>query len=108
MTPNFQCNSCGKCCLEGAAELQAVEEDIAYWERNAPELLQYVTLHGEPGARTGDLWRTKKTTPRCKWIKKYPGRDKYYCRIYDHRPQVCRRYPISKEHGLFTGCEGYS
>lgn len=107
--PNFHCTGCGKCCLEGASRLQAVESDIAMWEERAPHLLQYVVIAGEPGDRTGDIWtgpQSAKDTTRCRWIKKYPGREQYYCRIYEVRPQVCRRYPTSLEHALYTDCPG--
>ncbi|MBL6932180.1 MAG: YkgJ family cysteine cluster protein [Rhodospirillales bacterium] len=107
--PGFECTSCGKCCLEGASQLQAVESDIEMWEKNAPHLLAYVTIHGKTGQRTADLWLSfsaRKQTTRCKWIRKFPGREQYYCRIYQWRPQVCRRYPISLEHARFTDCPG--
>ena len=85
----FQCTSCGKCCLEGASTLQAVEADIAMWEAHAPHLLKFGTIHGTAGQRTGDLW---------------PGREAWYSRIYEWRPQVCQRYPTSFEHARFTDC----
>jgi hypothetical protein len=49
----FQCTSCGKCCLEGASQLPVVESDIALWEVEAPHILEFVTIRGEPGQRTG-------------------------------------------------------
>ncbi len=105
----FKCTSCGKCCLEGASQLQANEADIALWQEHAPHLLEFVTIHGDAGRRTGDLWigaRSKKPSTRCRWIKKYPRRNEYYCRIYDWRPTVCRRYPTSIDHARLTDCPG--
>jgi Fe-S-cluster containining protein len=107
--PGFQCISCGKCCTEGASRLQADEDDIALWLNKAPHVMDYVIVHGQQGKRSGDLWIspiTGKDTTRCPWIRKFPGRNKYYCRIYDLRPKVCRRYPTSLEHALFTDCPG--
>ncbi len=107
--PGFQCTNCGKCCLEGASQLQANEDDIVLWEEHAPQLLDFVTIRGEPDMRTGNLWpgqNAQKPTRRCRWIKKFPGRDEYYCRIYEWRPTVCRNYPTSLEHARFTDCPG--
>ena len=107
---DFQCTSCGKCCLEGASQLPVIESDIALWEAEAPHILEFVKMSGEPGQRTGfhgEKFTSQKKTTRCKWIKKYPNRDAYYCRIYEYRPQVCRDYPISFEHADFTGCPGF-
>lgn len=106
----FNCTGCGKCCLEGAGALPVVEEDIARWEEQAPHVLKSVTWQGKAGARQGihaGSTVTGRETTRCPWIKKYPGRPQYYCRIYETRPQVCRTYPTSREHALYTDCEGY-
>ncbi|MEX2616535.1 MAG: YkgJ family cysteine cluster protein [Alphaproteobacteria bacterium] len=106
----FTCTGCGKCCLEGAGWLPLAEADIARFEAQAPHVLKYVTWRGEPGARRGSLSRTVVTgreTTRCPFVRKRCDRGQYYCRIYDSRPQVCRRYPTSRDHALYTGCEGY-
>ncbi|NKB58573.1 MAG: hypothetical protein GKS00_19765 [Alphaproteobacteria bacterium] len=105
----FRCTACGKCCLEGAGWLPLVEEDIARLEAQAPQVLKFVTWEGEPGARQGSLSSTIVTgreTTRCPFVRKRRGRAEYDCRIYEVRPQVCRRYPTSPEHALYTGCEG--
>ena len=106
----FTCNGCGKCCLEGAGWLPLVEADITLFEEQAPHVLQYVTWQGDPGARQGSLSRTVVTgreTTRCPFVRKLRGRAQYTCGIYDVRPTVCRRYPTSRDHALYTGCEGY-
>jgi len=103
--PGFRCTDCGKCCLEGAGILPVVEADIALWEAHAPQVLDYVKIAGPAGERSGEMGKANKST-RCLWIKKFPGRDQYYCRIYQWRPQVCRRYPTSLEHARLTDCPG--
>jgi len=104
--PGFACTSCGKCCLEGAGQLPVVEADIALWQDHAPHVLEYVTIEGTDGQRTGQMSSGKGST-RCQWIKKYPGRKQYYCRIYQWRPLVCRRYPTSLQHAHLTDCPGF-
>ncbi|MDD9903913.1 MAG: YkgJ family cysteine cluster protein [Rhodospirillaceae bacterium] len=109
MTMEFHCTACGKCCLEGAGWLPVVEADIARWETSAPHVLRYVAWEGEAGERRGGLSRsvvTGRETTRCPFVRKRRGRAEYYCRIYEVRPQVCRRYPTSPDHALYTGCDG--
>lgn len=106
----FRCTACGKCCLEGAGWLPVAEADIARFEAEAPHVLEFVTWEGEPGDRRGSLSRSVvsgRETTRCPFVRKRRGKAEYYCRIYDVRPQVCRRYPTSPDHARFTGCEGY-
>ena len=106
---DFHCTRCGKCCVEGASRLSASEADLAMWARHAPHVLTYVAVRNVKGVPQGDLWispRTGKETTRCPWIRKYPNRDRFYCRIYEVRPDVCRRYPTSRQHAAFTDCPG--
>jgi Fe-S-cluster containining protein len=107
--PDFQCTRCGKCCVEGASRLSASEADLDMWARDAPHVLAHVAVRTVEGVPRGDLWispRTRRDTVRCPWIRKYPNRGHYYCRIYEVRPEVCRRYPTSREHALITDCPG--
>lgn len=88
-----------------------VESDIALWEAEAPHLLKYAAWEGDPGERRGGLSRSNaggRDSTRCPFVRKRRGRQEYYCRIYDVRPTVCRRYPTSPDHALYTGCEGYT
>ncbi len=101
----FNCTDCGKCCLEGAGRLPVVERDIALWQKHAPQVLNYVKYTGPVGKRRGEMGKSNPST-RCVWIKKFPGRDHYYCRIYQWRPQVCRNYPTSRAHARLTDCPG--
>ena len=55
-----------------------------------------------------DLWISPVTgcdTSRCPWLRKLPGREKYKCRIHDHRPDACRGYPVDVEQMVLDGCE---
>lgn len=103
--PGFHCTDCGTCCLEGASRLPLTAADVARWEQAAPHLLDWVEADGKE-LRTRPL--TARSSTRCPWIRKRRNRDSYYCRIYEVRPEVCRRYPTSREHAAFTGCSGYS
>jgi hypothetical protein len=44
---------------------------------------------------------------RCPWLRKYPKKEKYYCRIHDTKPSHCRGYYPDREQALLLGCKGY-
>ncbi len=96
-----QCNQCGKCCiLYGNGGLSASVEDIAVWERQRPELLNYVV--------DGKIWVDPDTGVQltyCPWLQKAAGQDKYTCQIYHHRPEDCRHYPVDINDMLRDDCE---
>jgi len=57
-----------------------------------------------------DIWispRTQDDVARCPWLRKVRGQDKYRCRIDATKPELCRNYPISREHAEKTGCPGF-
>ena len=99
------CNQCGKCCLKygGSGFGTASVEDLDVWQEQKPEVLEYVYSFSMP-----DLWVSPVTgneMSRCPWLRKYPKREAYYCRIDDVRPGVCRNYPVSIEQMKKDGCE---
>ena len=84
----FQCQQCGKCCLEYAYNLQVTEEDVRRWEEEDRwDILQWVSRIGvgeclaldfpiHPG--TGD------EVDRCLFLRKLPRKDAYICQIPRH------------------------
>ena len=99
------CTQCGKCCLKysaGAGLGSATECDVELWELEAPEILAYTDfmLH--------DLWISPVTGEemnRCPWLRKFPRKEKYKCRIYKYRPEACQGYPVSIDQMIRDGCE---
>lgn len=100
------CNQCGKCCLvlaAGAGLGTAEQDDIQRWE---DEWRDDIFAYCPPPIH--DMWispRTRDDTQRCPWLRKLPNQDRYNCRIYDVRPNVCRRYPLDIRHMLACDCE---
>ncbi len=104
----FSCKQCGNCCLNLDAHWScATDQDIALWEENGRDDILAWVDEVFPGVY--DLWihpRTGEDVDRCPWLRKLPRQEKFICRIQDMKPEVCRNYPVSREHGEVTGCKG--
>ena len=108
MSPiGFSCLQCGHCCLNLGFELSATAGDVAVWEKHGrDDVLAWVD---EVVAGVYDIWihpQTGEEVRRCPWLRKLPRQEKFICRIQDLKPEVCRNYPVSQEHGEMTGCKG--
>lgn len=104
---SFECQQCGRCCLKYGACLCATDEDIELWERTGrQDILEWIgMLLGE----LPDLWinpSTGEEASRCPFLRKLPGKNKYICRIYNAKPEICREYPVNKKQVLEDGCPG--
>lgn len=103
------CKQCGHCCLNlGAYQACASVEDIARWEENGrDDILEWVN---EVGPGIYDIWispRTGDDVNRCPWLRKLPRENKYICRIQAMKPEICRVFPVSREHAEEKGCAGF-
>lgn len=98
----FKCQQCGRCCRIYGGCLQANPADIKLWEKEGREdVLQWV--------RCGDLWINRHTNieaERCPFLRKLPKKDKYICRIYEVRPEVCKGYPVDLRQAKKDSCRG--
>jgi|GEM_PF-1985135 len=104
----FSCKQCGNCCLNlNAHQSCATEEDVALWEENGrDDILEWVD-EMIPGVH--DIWihpQTGEDVSRCPWLRKLPRQEKYVCHIHDMKPEMCRNYPLSRQHAGETGCKG--
>ena len=107
----FECKQCGHCCtLSDAYQGSASEADVKMWEDNDRwDILDWVsTIYGKNGeVFCHDIWISPTThdwVNRCPWLRKLPNKDKYICRIHDMKPELCRNYPLDKEHAEKTSC----
>jgi len=109
----FKCKQCGNCCLNlrDAFASCAFEADVRRWEEaGRADILQWVAPIPVGDTYVCDIWVDPKTgedVTRCPWLRKVRGSDKYTCRIHDLKPDLCRRYPISRKHAEETGCKGF-
>jgi uncharacterized protein len=96
-----ECNQCGKCCtIYGGGGLSASADEIDWWETQRPGIFDYV--------RNGKIWIspiTGEQMVRCPWLRKLPGQDKYFCRIYYDRPDDCKHYPVNIDQMFRDECE---
>jgi Fe-S-cluster containining protein len=99
----FYCKQCGHCFLNLGFEIFATEGDIALWEENGrDEILEWVV---EVAPEVYDIWMHPLTgdyVSRCPWLRKLPRQDKYICRIQGMKPEICRNYPVSRDHAEET------
>jgi Fe-S-cluster containining protein len=116
----FRCKQCGRCCLDlcDAYQASASDEDIELWTaRGREDILRWVSFIPVGKDESGklhyvyDIWispRTGDYVDRCPWLRKLPKKDQYVCRIHEVKPQLCRDFPISREHAEATGCRGFT
>ena len=95
------CNQCGKCCIRyGDGGLVANAEEIDWWHEHRPDIARY--------EKDGKIWmdpETGKQLSHCPWMEKAPGQIRYTCRIYEHRPEDCRHYPVTIHQMAIDECE---
>lgn len=104
----FLCKQCGHCCLNMEAHYScATLKDVVLWEdEGRDDILDWVD---EIAPGVYDIWvnpHTGDDVSRCPWLRKLPKQDKYICRIQSVKPEICRNYPLSREHAEETGCRG--
>jgi len=93
-----ECTQCGKCCTNPSymGTLQASGDDVKRWIREGrTDILEWASILGRGDDPWADLWIspvTGKEAHRCPFVRKLPGQNRYTCRIYETRPQVCRDY----------------
>lgn len=109
----FKCKCCGRCCLRYGHEMYATEKDIQLWRKEGrQDILEWVDMVtvGKGIVVSYDLWinqRTDEPAFRCPFLRKVRNKPCYTCRIYDVRPEVCRKYPVNEKHASENKCRGY-
>ena len=105
------CTQCGRCCTNSdfMGSLMASGDDVK--RRRVEErgdILSWVRVLGGKDDPWGDLWlspRTDNEAQRCPFVRKIRGQERYSCRIYKTRPEVCRQYPVAVDHMQSVRCE---
>jgi len=115
MTPSdeFVCKQCGRCCLNlNGYATSADPEDVSRWRAEGREdILEWVVIFYYGDEEGGyDIWispLTGEEVTRCPWLRKFPKKEKYYCRIHETKLKHCRNYPADKEIASEHGCKGF-
>jgi Fe-S-cluster containining protein len=98
LPPGSPCTNCGKCCTHPGymGTLSATGDDVKRWRREGrDDILRFAYVLGPPSNPHADLWvdeQTENEQDRCPFVRKVRGQNRYLCRIYETRPQVCRDY----------------
>lgn len=93
----FKCTFCGECCRP---LVKVSEKDILKIEElgiDGNDFLDYDPLD----KKAKSVLKQKNNV--CFFLKRRG--EKYYCGIYDHRPDNCRRYPFYKKEVKIYGCK---
>jgi len=89
----FTCKHCGECCIKYIVKLSKADiekikkagyskEDFVDIDKHLPEPTKFVLK--------------KKDNQWCVFLKKDKNNE-FFCKIYNTRPTVCRRYPFLKK-----------
>lgn len=114
---DFKCKQSGKCCTmhDDVKEITLTTRDYErIVDSGRLDVLEYIKSIpiGEEN-HIHDGWFSPKTgmeVTRCPWLRKLPNKNKYKCRIYEVRPDVCRNYPKlgQRESAIKIGCLGWN
>jgi Fe-S-cluster containining protein len=108
----FRCRQCGQCCTSLDYHDEIIREDVVQWENlGRTDILQWVRgVEREGLERAYRIWTVPGTTrlaESCPFLKKIPSENRWECLIHDVKPAICRQYPLTRKHGLMTGCPGF-
>lgn len=109
---DFHCRQCGQCCQALDYHNELAEEDVARWrELGRTDILDWVgVFKTAAGEKTYRIWMTPGTmqlAETCPFLKKRPSENLWDCRIHDVKPGICSQYPVTRKHGIMTGCPGF-
>ena len=109
----FACRQCGDCCkfLDYHDALTAA--DVKQWQRmGRQDILERVGISRRvDGAPIYRIWvepGSNQFSETCPFLKHLPSENRWICGIHDVKPRICREYPVSRKHGIMTGCPGFA
>jgi len=108
----FSCRQCGDCCNFLDYHDALTQADVERWKQlGRQDILDWVSVSRTPNGKSGyRIWvepKTGKMIDRCPFLKPLSTENHWLCRIHDVKPCICREYPVSRKHGLMTGCPGF-
>lgn len=107
----FQCRQCGRCCRTLDYHNEITPEDVQRWrDLGRKEILDWVGVNKVKGQPTYRIWihpASGKLASPCPFLKVHSSSNRVSCRIHESKPAICRSYPMSRKHGLMTGCPGF-
>ena len=109
---DFSCLQCGRCCRLLDYHKELTHEDYLLWKSlGRTDIMERVGLIRKSGEIVAYvIWIdpvTRQVSEKCPWLKKDSENNRYLCRIYEVRPEICRQYPGTGKHGQMTGCSAF-
>ena len=100
---NFKCTKCGQCCRP---IVKVTEKDITRIEETGWKREDFLAI--DPKKEESPMKDTlKQKNFVCMFLKKQRdtnGENIFICSIYDHRPDICRKYPFIPGKENITDC----
>ena len=85
---DFLCNNCGACCLKFTVKLSDTDvrriEKLGFKKNYFAETDDFDKKFGN--------YALKRVDDKCIFLEK--KKNKYFCRIYEKRPSICKDYPF--------------
>lgn len=109
----FSCRQCGGCCNFLDYHDALTQKDVEGWKRlGRQDILDWVSISRSPNGKPGyRIWvepETGEMADKCPFLNYLPADNRWLCGIHNVKPGICREYPVSRKHGLMTGCPGFS
>ena len=103
----FSCIQCGRCCRDLAYAHGCTRGDVRGWQlAGRADILARVREVAEGGF---EIWIDPKTHQfydTCPWLSLSHDTGRCFCTIHEHKPEICRQYPLTAKHAAMTGCRG--
>lgn len=98
------CVQCGACCRSYDIILEY--KDIRRWEKEGrKDILKKCNLYID------DVWLNPRTQVPyyrgCPWLKKDKVANKFYCKIHEIKPEICKNFPVGIGQLKNVRCKGY-
>ena len=95
---NFICKQCGKCCKAYTVKLSGSDieriKKAGYKKEDFAEKDDFDVTTGK--------YALKRENNQCMFLIQVD--DKYFCQIYENRPEICRKYPFFEKEDI-ESCE---
>lgn len=110
---DFRCIQCGRCCRFLDYRKELTHDDYLFWQSlGRTDILERVGLIRQSGEIVSYvIWIdpfTRRVMESCPWLKKDSEHNRYFCRIHEVRPEICRQYPGTRKHAQMTGCSAFN
>ena len=93
------CKRCGKCCIQATFGILRTDKGDLEGEKRVNDMITWINYHGCDVAHKKDAQQNKKyyLTIPILCVHLDFRNEGYSCKIYDKRPDLCRRYEYTNK-----------